>query len=193
METGMRIRGRRCLVAVLCSLLIGNAAAPTAAAHGGTVRVDTDAGPYHIIAVTGPADQPGDLLLTVVLTTVSTGDEAWQPVVGAEVVAQFQQDGAPAAPIAYPLPPEQLLADSGYYERGVTIPGEGKWTVTVQVNSLAGPAAATFPLTWQRPPPWAGWLTWATVLLPVVVVAGVFFYLWRVQRPAPGVAPSEEE
>ena len=193
MNIKIRTRGRRCLVAVLFSMLISNAAAAGAAAQGGTVRVDTDAGPYQIIAVTGPGAQAGDLLLTVVLTTPSTGDNAWQPVVGAEVAAEFQRDGASTAPISYPLPPEQLLADSGYYERDLTTPGEGKWTVTVRANSPAGQGAASFPITVQRPPAWAGWVTWATILLPVLVVGGVFFYLWRIQRQAPAVPSSEEE
>lgn len=118
MATIIRTPGRRCLAAVVIGLLISNTAVG-AAAHGGTVRVDTDAGPYHIIAVTGPGALAGDLLLTVVLTTLSTGDEAWQPVTGAAVAAQFEAAGGGAAPVTYPLPPEPTLADSGYYERNV--------------------------------------------------------------------------
>lgn len=185
--------GRHSSVAFVLSLLLSGLGLAPAAAHGGTVRVDTDAGPYHIIVATGPGPQAADLLITVVLTTVSTGAEAWQPVTGAEVGAQFQAAGGGGAPVTYPLPPEPTLADAGYYERIVTIPGEGAWQVTVQVQGTAGAASAAFPITWQRPPPWAGWLTWATVLLPVLVVAGVFFYLWRTQRPGPPAPPAPEE
>jgi hypothetical protein len=164
-----------------------------AAAHGGTVRVDNDYGPYHLIVVTGPATQASDLLLTVVVTERRGEAVEAPPVVGATVTATFQLRDADTPPVAYTIPPEAVLADGGYYERAVTIPGDGAWQVTVAVAGPQGPVEVSFPVTRRTPPVPVEWVTWATVVLPVLVVIGVFFYLWRVQRPAPESESFDDE
>ena len=161
------------------ALLLGSGAA----AHGGTVRLDNDYGPYHLIVVTGPSAQVTDLLLTVVVTKRRGEEVEAPPVVGATVTATFQLRDADTPPVAFPLPPEAVLADGGYYERAVTIPSDGAWQVTVVVAGPEGPVEASFPLTRRSPPVPVEWITWGTIVLPVLVVIGVFFYLWRVQRP----------
>jgi hypothetical protein len=186
-------RMRRVGVAIIGAGVLALLLASAAAAHGGTVRVDNDYGPYHLIVVTGPAAQASDLLFTVVVTKQRGEEVEAPPIVGATVTATFQLTGGSAAPVVYPIPPEAVLADGGYYERTVTIPSDGAWQVTVAVAGPDGLVEASFPVTKRSPPVPVEWVTWATIVVPVLVVIGVFFYLWRVQRPVPAEESFDDE
>ena len=184
------LRRGAALLRAAAALLIGAAGAQ---AHGATVRLDDNYGPYHMIVATGAAPNIGDLLVTVVLTGKDNGNGEVPPsIVGATVTATFQLKSGQGAPVAIPIPPEPTLADQGYYERILTVPGEGDWNVTVDVNSPAGPAGATFPVTFRRPPPGTEWLTWGAVALPIVVAIGAFIYIWRGPRRAQQAAVADE-
>jgi hypothetical protein len=173
------------------AVLVG---ARAAQAHGATVRLDDNYGQYHMIVATGAAPQVGDLLVTVVLTGKDNNDGSVPAsIVGATVTATFRLKTGAGAPVAIPIPPEPTLADQGYYERILTVPGEGDWNVTVDVTSPLGLASAAFPVTFRRPPPGTEWLTWGAVALPIVIAIGAFIYIWRGPRRARAAATGEDD
>ncbi len=175
------------LVGLLITLLLG--LGRPAAAHGGTVRLDGDYGSYHVIAATGPGTKAGDLVLTVVLSTVDKGNgTAITPILGAVVSATFTLTGTTQAPVTYALPTEPTLGEFGYYEHIVTVPGDGDWLVRLDVTSPTGTASAQFPVTLRTPPAVLqnGWVQWAILLLPILAALAVLAYLWRGRRPPTG-------
>jgi hypothetical protein len=188
-------RARRAWLGLLGVGVLALLAVAPAAAHGNTVRVDDDYGPYPLIVMTGPGATVGDLVFSVIVTSRRDGSLDTTPILGATVTTTFQLSNTQTVPVAYVLPPEPVLADSGYYEHIVTIPGDGQWAVTVDVSGPQGAARATFPVIKRTPPVSVEWITWALVLLPVLVVLVVFGYLWRAQRRAapPELLLAEEE
>src|SRR4051794_35977329 len=134
-------RQRYWVAGLLAALLLGLGLARPAAAHGGMVRVNGDYGPYHVVVATGPSAKAGDLVLTVILSTVDKGDgTAIVPVLGAVVSATFTLTGTTQAPVTYALPTEPTLGEFGYYEHVVTVPGDGDWLVRLDVSGPAGSA-----------------------------------------------------
>ena len=161
----------------------------TAAHSAITVRVNEDVGPYHLVVGTTPADQTGSLPLTVILTTPQddpTQEAGATPVLGATITATFQlQD---AAPWTVTVPPEANLAESGYYERWVTLASSGRWQITVAVQGPDGAATTSFPLIYNLPPPDLSWALWVAIGLPLVVLVAIFLIVLR-QARATGDAP----
>lgn len=183
-------RSYRTVAMSLTALVFALATVTPALAYGNsTVQVSDNIGPYHVAVVTGPPREGTGLLLTVVLMTVVTdsGPEA-TPVSGAKIVASFQRKGGEFAPLLVPIPTEPTLPDSGYYERNVTVPSDGDWHVTVDVNGPLGPASANFDVTVLSSGP-----DWRLLGAGLLLVGAVSFFGYsllagkgkRTQRPAP--------
>src|SRR5437868_13547938 len=105
----MRLRPGLILALIAIS---GIVSVTPASAHGAsTVRVDGDYGPYHIVAVTGPASDAKQVLVTVILTQRpdNSGDQEPQPVAGAAVRATLMMTGTNTSRAVYDVPEETRL------------------------------------------------------------------------------------
>lgn len=180
----MRHKGCSLLLGLLLAGLLGSAAQ----AHGGTVRLNQNADPYHLTVSTSPTDKVDDLLLTVIVTTPQTEAADEQPITGATVTVTFTLSGTGAPPTVYSMPPEPVLAVQGYYERTVGILGDGDWRVTVDVSGPAGAAQGAFQIIVRTPTQTQNWLLWGAALLPVVIGVSLLIYLISTMRAAPKVA-----
>ena len=157
-----RVRARLALGATLLFLTL--MLPSPASAHGATVvQVDDDFGPYHIVAVTGPALSSNGVLLTVVLTDNASQDANPAPVTGAKVTANIGVSGVQNGSLNTSVPAETSRAAQGYYETTLAIPGSGDAKVTLQITSPRGPTTTSFTI--KRAAAWVGWVTLGSIIL----------------------------
>lgn len=153
-------------------------AAP-ASAHGGTVNVDEDLGPYHVVVASSAALATKELLLTVVLTGKREGNDDSPPVAGAQVTATLALTGSVSPALEVTIPPEPNLGSQGYYETRLTLPSEGDWLVKIDISGREGTASASFTVVMRL----SSLLGNPTVWIAVALLAGAtvcgFIYLRR--------------
>ena len=153
-------------------------------AHGATVRLDQNMGGYHLLIATGPgAQQPTDLLMTIILSTPDDGTNVPDPITGATVTATLQLTGTSEVPLVVPIPPEPTLASYGYYERTIPLP-DGIWALTVAVSGPKGDIAATVTITQRQTTAGLTWVTVTILGLPVLVVVTLVFFIRHGRRRA---------
>jgi hypothetical protein len=183
-------------VALLSSLAVSLVVPMRAHAHGGTVvALDEDTGPYHMVVVTGSTGV-NRMVMTIILTTRTTGDEVSQPVVGAQLRYVVTEVRSQSVAATSPVPPEPKLEQSGYYETYITLPGERDANVSIDVAGSLGTASANFPVKGQP-----GWLQWFNsygdwvISLSVLALMGVFIFLSKRPdaRASTTTAPQNQE
>lgn len=157
-----------------------------AAAHGGSVWMDEDDGPFHLIVQTQPTLIDKQLKFTVLVSRPDYG-----PMLP-DAVVQLQGILSGSAPVALAPPPEP--GQDGYYDLPVTLPDYGNWAFTITVKRGAELGVGHFNLLFQ-PPSGAGPPLWLLALVPALLAAAIFIYYWRVpkKRLEPSAAPEPYE
>ena len=162
--------------------LIGLLAADLAAADGGSVRIDEEAGPFRIAVMSAPEPlRVGTADLSVLVQRRGDGS----PVLDAEV--DLRLDGpAPEPPIEVRATREQAT-NQLLQAAAVTLPAAGTWRLQARVREGGDAVEVAGALTVAPPPPRLLGL-WPYLALPPAAVACFALREWlaRRNRPQPG-------
>jgi hypothetical protein len=172
------------LLLMCCALL-----APTAFANGGEVRVsNAPAGPYAVTVFTSPTPfRAGPVDISVY---VAEGQNL-APVEDAQVTVTVEPIGHAGAGGSYPATHEQAT-NKLFYAAKFTLPSDGQWRVTVDVDGPLGSGSTAFELEAGGASRISGPLL---IVLLVLVPLGIAWRLAQAQRQRlrPAAQPPQEQ
>ena len=156
--------------------------AQTAWAHGGGIlQISSQpAGPYRVSVWTSPAQLETGELAHVTIGLADT-DEA--PVLDATIIVELisletgQVWTAPAT--------TEQATNKLFYEADMTLPEDGRYTLSIQIDGEQGSGIISFTMT-ILPPEQTNWLIISLISLGIILPL-VMFRLWNKQSASPPV------